>query len=225
MNQVGPGFNLFAVNPTQEKQTANVDDEKIVADQGDKEEVVTEDKIVVNKTKKSTTPKSEKKKTAKAEKDDLPKTTEKKNTSGNTKKKTVTRQVQPAIDAAKTQPAASVSERQRKMDEGNTSKHSNNSLILFFIFAIIAWILGYCSDFTTIGTWSISIISGLYFMQLKKLFTGRPWLDGGAIIGVVIFVLQCFFSDSSIGEVYLMSLMLTIIITICWWVLVKVLKN
>ena len=225
MNQTGPGFNLFAVNQTQEKPSADVDDGKNFTDQENNEEKVVKEKIAVKKAKKSTTPKSEKTRTAETKIDELRKATEQKKTSSNTKKKPVTSRVQPAIDVAKTQSVTAKSERQFKMDEDKTSKRSsNNSLILFFIFAITAWILCYCSDFTTIGTWSVSIISGLYFMRFKKLFTGRSWLNGGAIIGVIVFIIQCFFSDSSIGEAYLMSLMVAIATTVTWWLFAKVLK-
>lgn len=113
-------------------------------------------------------------------------------------------------------------------------------LILFAVVLIVVWIMGYTANWTTQGCGLISIVSAIYITQLwwcniphkslgsrlwddiERRAKGRPWINGGALSGVVfttlIVVVDKFCGIThNIAHYFLFFLLIALCMTCVIW--------
>ena len=115
-------------------------------------------------------------------------------------------------------------------------------VVLFHIFILLAviglvWWLGVVDGWTLKGKLLVSITSGLYFTQWlwsnipnehlgvsensTRRAAGRPWINGGFIIGTLLTVVNIIYDNynppsRSLGNYYMLWWLLTLLITFVW---------
>lgn len=115
-------------------------------------------------------------------------------------------------------------------------------VVLFHLFVLVAvtvlvWWMGDSAGWTSLGKWLVSITSGLYFAQWlwsnvphehlgvfecdKRRAKGRPWINGGFIIGLLLTLVNVVYYAynpplESFAYYYLMWWFFTMLITVIW---------
>ena len=104
-------------------------------------------------------------------------------------------------------------------------------LLLLATSALFGW-LAWRDDLTTLGIWLVGLLSGLYITQIvwcnfggaplgvnkvkERRAKGRPWINGGFIVAIVMSTLCCFLDGMNLASSILLGEIIGVGITFIW---------